>query len=198
MCIRYAIYLRKAKVKKAKYYLRLLEKTRYVALFQRQCFYVFNRLITFKKSPESVSSFLAIENSSSSCRYCNACDAVSSEQTIFSWSSSLEMTFGFWPSLRLRSLGKTSSIASSRAFSLQSTKSVFIWPGDVITLSSHVMNSSTVMSSSSQNWLRRVANSSSILVSLQVLLAQDFLKPHFWKQWTIVSVETSSQATCIQ
>lgn len=49
----------------------------------------------------------------------------------------------------------------------------------------------------SRSWIRRVASFSSISLYLQVLLASDFLKPHF-KQWTIVSVNTSFQATCNQ
>ena len=65
------------------------------------------------------------------------------------------------------------------SFSLQSTKSVFIWPENVVTLLSNIMKPSTVMSSSSRSWLR-IVNSLSILPSMQVLLASDFLKP-LWK-----------------
>ena len=49
MSYRYSIYLRKTKVKKAKYCLRLLEKTWYVALSKRQYFYVFNDVNHLRK-----------------------------------------------------------------------------------------------------------------------------------------------------
>ena len=45
----YTIYLRKAKVKKAKYRLSFLEKTWYVALSKRQYFCVFNRVNCLQK-----------------------------------------------------------------------------------------------------------------------------------------------------
>ena len=155
-------------------------------LCQGDGIFMYSMVLIIERSPESVSSFLTIENSSCWSRCCNASAVLSSERTVPSWSSSSEMASGFWPSLLSRSLGTTSSIASCQAFSLYSTKSVFIWPGDV-----EVLKSSIVMLSWSRSWLRRVANSSSILPSLQVLLASDILKPHFWKQWTIVSVDTS-------
>ena len=114
MCYCYTIYLRKIWVKRVKYRSRILEKLGMLLCRSDDIIRFSIALISSERSPKSVSSFLAIENLSSSSRCCNACDVVSSERTVSSWFSSSEMTSGIWPSLLSRSLGTTSSIASSR------------------------------------------------------------------------------------
>ena len=53
---------------------------------------------------------------------------------------------------------------------------------------SKVTKSSTVFSSFSWRWVRRLSNSSSISLSLVTLLTESCPNPHFWKQLIIVSV----------
>ena len=115
-----------------------------------------------------------------------------------SWSSSSssETTFTAW--LALEVSGTTSLIASSPACCPQSIKSVFILLFDVVRLSSKATKSSTVISSSSQNWVRSLSNSSSISLLSVMLLTDYYPNTHFWKQLIIVSVNTSLQATCNQ
>ena len=63
---------------------------------------------------------------------------------------------------------------------------------------SKVTKSSTVFSSFSWRWVRRLSNSSSISLSLVMLLTESCPNPHFWEQLIFVSVDTSLQATCNQ
>ena len=83
--------------------------------------------------------------------------------------------------LALEVSGTTSLISSSQACCRQSIKSVFIWPVDVVRLSSRVTKSSTMISPSSRSWV--------------MLLTDSCPKPHFWKTLVIVFVDTSLQAT---
>ena len=63
---------------------------------------------------------------------------------------------------------------------------------------SKATKSSTVVSSFSWRWVRRLSNSSSISLSLVMLLTESCPNPHFWEQLIFVSVDTSLQATCNQ
>ena len=63
---------------------------------------------------------------------------------------------------------------------------------------SKVTKSSTVVSSFSWRWVRRLSNSSSISLSLLMLLTESCPNPHFWEQLISVSVDTCLQATCNQ
>ena len=98
----------------------------------------------------------------------------------------------------LAGTGTISLIASSWECCHQCINSVFIWSIDVARLSSKITKSSTVISSSSQSWVRRLLISSSITLSLVMLLTNPCLNPHFWKQLINVSVDTSLRATCNQ
>ena len=153
--------------------------------------------VTSAISPVSVASFSIMKEWSKSLRC--ASDVVRCQGVFSSWSSSSssETTFTAW--LALEVSGTTSLIASSRACYRQSIKSVFIWPIDVVRLlSSNLTKSSSVISSSSRSWIRRLSNPSSISLSLVMLLTGSCPNPHFWKQLIIVSVDTSLEPTCNQ
>ena len=128
----------------------------------------------------------------------SASDVVRCRGVFFSWSSSLSSKTTFTPWLALEVSGTISLIASSQPCCYQFIKSVFTWPVDVVRLSSKATKSSTVIPSSSQNWVRRLSNSSSISLPSVMLLTDYYPNTHFWKQLIIVSVHTSLQATCNQ
>ena len=161
--------------------------------------FIFRTLsVTSAISPVSVASFSIMEKWSKSSRCWIASDVGRCWGAFSSWSSSSssETTFTAW--LALEVSGATSLIASSRACYRQSIKLVFIWPVDVVRVSSKVTKSSTVISSSSRCWVKRLSNSSSISLSLWMLLIDSCSNPYFWKQLIIVSVEIFFQATCNQ
>ena len=139
----------------------------------------------------SVASFSIKGKRSKSSRCWSASDVVRCRGVFSSWSSSLSSEVKFTAWLALEVSGTTSLIASSRAYCRQSIKSVFFWPVDVVRLSSKVTIISTVISSSSRSWVKRLSNSSSISLSLVMLLIDSCPNPHFWKQLIIVSIDTS-------
>ena len=101
--------------------------------------------------------------------------------------------FTVW--LALEVSGTTSLIASSWACCRQSIKLAFIWPDDVVRLSSKVTKSSTVISPSSRSWVKRLFKFFIYWKWCWQILVQTHL---FWKQLIIVSVDTSLQASCNQ
>ena len=165
--------------KKAKNCLRLLEKTWYVTLSKRQSFYVINWVNHLWKN--SVKCFIIFSYwpfkllvQVFQCLWCSKF-----------WMRCILMIFIIRNGLLILVFITIKIIRSNifksffPSFFITVNQFGIYLARDVVTWSSNVMKSLTVMSSS-RNWLRNVANSSSISLSFQVLLASDFLNPHFW------------------
>lgn len=167
------------KVKKEKYRLRLLEKSWYVAFLKRRYFYVFNRVNHLrKKSGKCYIVFIYWEfNQLVQMLRCLWCCKF--------WKNCMLMIFIIGNDLWILVSSVTKIIrynvfnSSFPSFSSPVNQvGVYFTRGCLLRMSSEDAYCDVIII----NWLRRVTNSSSIWLSLQVLL--DFLKPHFWKQWT--------------